>query len=138
MRFKRLVGSALAPTKAHEDDAGFDVYAPSSTTIKPGQVAKIGLGIAIMIEKGTVAIMSERSGMAVNSQITSIGNIIDAGYRGEISIILANLSDKQFRINAGDRIGQIVICQLASQELAEVDELEETSRGVSGYGSSGR
>ena len=91
MRYKLLNDQAFAPTKVHESDAGFDVYAPSDVTIFPGKTCQIKLGIAIQIESDSVAIMSERSGMAILSSITSIGNIIDSGYRGEISIILVNL-----------------------------------------------
>lgn len=138
MYVKLLSDDATMPTKVHDDDAGFDVYSPIDTVIMCGQTKKIGLGIAIKIARGTVAIMSERSGMAMRSGITSIGNIIDAGYRGEISIILTNLGEAPLVIDKGDRIGQIVVLQLADEKLQQVDELDTTDRGGQGYGSSGK
>lgn len=139
MKFKKVVSTAITPTIAYESDAGIDVYYPGERiAIFPGDYKQIKLGIAIEIEKDEVAIMSERSGMAIKYGITSIGNIIDAGYRGEISIILYNTSDIKMMIDHGDKIGQIVICKLGNRDVIEVDELSETERGEKAHNSSGK
>jgi len=139
MRFKKL-RDVKSPTKAYSGDAGIDIYSPSSVHINPGQTIQVKLGIAIEIERNQVAIMSERSGMAIKYGITSIGNIIDSGYRGEISIMLFNSSTNSVSFNTGDKIGQIVICQLGleSSFVQEVYELSESERGEKAHYSSGK
>ena len=139
MKVKLLTELAKLPSKAHPDDAGFDVYAVSMDTIYPGEHKQIKLGIAIGIEKGEVAIMSERSGMAIKYGVTSLGNVIDCGYNGEISIILANTGKIPFEINIGDRIGQIIIHQLAPHsDVFPVVEFDASERGESAHYSSGQ
>lgn len=137
MKIKKINENSLTPTIAYDSDAGFDVYACSNGIIKPKEIKQIKLGIAIEIEKNEVAIMSERSGMAIKYGITSIGNIIDAGYRGEISIILLNGGDKDFNYNIGDKIGQIIVCRLGNREIIETNELSDSERNNKAHYSSG-
>jgi len=137
MRVK-ILENGKAPTKAYDDDAGFDVYCPIDVIIPNGQRLQIKLGICIEIEKDEVAIMSERSGMAIKHGITSIGNIIDSGYRGEISIILFNSNIFSYDIKKGDKIGQIIIQKLGNQELNIVDKLYNSDRGEKAHYSSGK
>lgn len=138
MKVKILHEEAKAPTIAYKSDAGFDVYSPIDTLILRGTQKQIKLGIAIEIEEDEVAITSERSGMALKQGITSIGNIIDSGYRGEISIILTNISQKDVDIHKGDKIGQIVVCKLGKREVEVVKELTPSERGDASHGSSGK
>lgn len=137
MKFKKLV-DVNSPTQAYANDAGIDVYSPINCVINPGERLQIKLGISIEINEDEVAIMSERSGMAIRCGITSIGNIIDAGYRGEISIILLNSSDDYFFIRKNDKIGQIIITKLGNREIIEVDELSSSNRGENAHYSSGK
>lgn len=127
-----------SPSIAYKSDAGIDVYAPCNNIIKSGETKQIKLGISIEIEEDEVAIMSERSGMAIKYNIHSIGNIIDSGYRGEISIILQNNGKEDFIIKEGDKIGQIIILKLGNREVIEVKELSETERGNKAHYSSGK
>lgn len=136
MNIKILRDGIKAPIKCSKFSAGIDVYSPIDFTLFNGGTLRIPLGIAIEIYEDEVAIMSERSSMGVKG-ITSVGNIIDSDYRGEISIILQNnnLLDQSFK--EGDRIGQIVICKLGDNSVNIVEELSETSRGINGIGSTG-
>lgn len=138
MKVKILSEDAIAPTMAYASDAGFDVYSPIDSLIIRGSVKQIKLGIAIEVEPDEVAIMSERSGMAIKSGLTSVGNIVDSGYRGEVSIILANFSNTDVDIHKGDKIGQIVVCKLGAREVVVVDELSVSERGEKNHGSSGK
>jgi len=138
MQVKILNEKAIIPKKAYEGDAGFDVYSLEDKILKQGEFRQFKLGIAIEIPLNTVAIMSERSGMAMKFGITSIGNIIDSNYRGEISIILINLGPRNFEIKAGDRIGQIILSQLVRTDSIEVEELSDSERGERAHYSSGK
>lgn len=139
MKFKRLCNNVKSPTKAYDNDAGIDFYSPVDVIIKPLQKIQVKLGIAIEINTDEVAIVSERSGMAINYGLTSIGNIIDAGYRGEISIILFNTNKSDYiKIYSGDKIGQIVICKLGDTSIEEVTKLSSSQRGGKAHFSSGQ
>lgn len=125
------------PTQAYESDAGLDVYSPIDTMLVPKRTTQIKLGIAIEIEKDEVAIMSERSSAGI-AGITSVGNIIDSGYRGEISIILFNSNITPQYIHKGDKIGQIVICKLGNRNIEVVNQLSDSPRSANAHGSSGK
>jgi dUTP pyrophosphatase len=137
MRVKLYEGGFI-PTLANQSDAGFDVYSPIDILIIRGNRKQIKLNIAIEVEQDEVAIMSERSSQAINSGLTSIGNIVDSGYRGIISIILTNTGDKDIDIKRGDKIGQIVVVKLGERKVEVVEELSTTERGEKAHGSSGR
>lgn len=134
MKVKLLYKHILVPSKGSLYSAGLDVYSPVKFTLYNSQTIKIPLGIAIEIENDEVAIMSERSSMGKNG-ITSVGNIIDADYRGEISIVLQNNNLLEQTFEEGDRIGQIVVCKLGNNKVELVEELSETERGGNGFGS---
>lgn len=138
MKVKILHENAKVPTKAYAGDAGFDVYAPFGCVIPSGMRVQIKLGIAIEIAQDEVAIMSERSGMAIKKGVLSLGNVIDSGYRGEISVILHNAGQEDFEIIAGDKIGQILVHKLGDQTLEVVEELSASERGENAHYSSGK
>ena len=138
MKYKKTRSDAYAPTMAYESDAGFDVYhCGDPVEIFPHTHKQIKLGIAIGIENDEVAIISERSGHAIRDGITTIGNIIDAGYTGEISAIIRTGAQKMI-VNAGDKIAQIIVMKLGAREIVEVDELSVTQRGEKAHHSSGQ
>lgn len=137
MKIKLLNKDVIPPTKGTELAAGIDVYSPIGAIIRSYTTLRIPLQVAIEINNDEVAIMSERSSMGKKG-IHSIGNIIDADYRGEISIVLQNGSDKNFTINIGDRIGQIIVQKLGDNTINFVEELSETVRGEGGFGSTGK
>jgi len=133
----KILANGFKPTKGSEFSAGIDVYSPISFCLFQGDALRIPLGIAIEINNDEVAIMSERSSMGKKG-ITSVGNIIDSDYRGEISIVLQNNNKLHQTFSKGDRIGQIIVCKLGNNNIEIVDNLSETERGDSGFGSSGK
>ena len=140
VRIKRLYEDAKLPTKAHDDDAGFDLYAHSKTYDDEGNVV-YGVGVAFEIPKGYVGLLFPRSSNAKKDLLlsNSVG-VLDSGYRGEFLFkFKPTVFDyKHLRdYSIGDRIGQIIIMPYPKVEFVEVDELSETERGVGGYGSSG-
>jgi len=130
---------AIMPTRAHEFDAGFDLYTPYAIDILPHQSVVIDTGVHMQIPDNYVGFLKSKSGLNVKYGITSEG-VIDAGYTGSIVVKLYNNSDILYEFNAGDKITQIVILPVQTPfcDLIEVDSLEETSRGENGFGSSGR
>ena len=137
MLIKKVRNETKLPTKAYEGDAGFDVYAPLGFFMKAGETRQIKLGFAMQIYENEVCIMSERSGMAIKYGLTSIGNVIDSGYRGEVSIILFNSGPSGIEISKGDKIGQMLIMKLGDRNIREVEELEDSERGDKAHNSSG-
>lgn len=138
MKVKLLNEDAKIPTSAYEGDAGLDVYSPYNQVIEPFETKQVKLGIAIEINSDEVAVMSERSSQAITFGITSIGNIIDSNYRGEISIILFNSSRNEYFISKGDKIGQIIVHKLGNRNVETVHNLSNSERGDKAHNSSGK
>jgi dUTP pyrophosphatase len=141
LRFARLSEEALEPTRAHHGDAGYDLYAVESAHIGPGERASVGTGIAVAIPDGWAGLVLPRSGLAARHGITlpNAPGLIDAGYRGEVRVLLLNTdAHEPFKVAPGDRIAQLLLVRHEAPELVEVDSLDETVRGVGGFGSSGR
>jgi len=132
------------PVKAHDTDAAYDVMAclenkSNTTKLIPGQRITLDLGFKLGLPDGYEALISPRSGLASKQGITILNSpgIIDAGYRGDVKVILKNTGDKPFFYNDGDRIAQMRIKQVLPTTLEAVDELDETERGEGGFGSTG-
>jgi dUTP pyrophosphatase len=136
IQFKKLNKDAAIPTKAHELDAGFDLYAGCSHRILPGERAVVGTGIACKPPAGYAGYVWPRSGMASNMGVDVLGGLIDGGYRGEIKVILINHGYDCVYINKGDRVAQLVVSVYLS-EAEEVDSFDGGDRGTDGFGSSG-
>lgn len=139
--FRRLAQHAIAPARSHDDDAGFDLFAAQDAILGPGERADVGTGIALAIASGHAALVLPRSGLARRHGITLVNTpgLIDAGYRGEVQVLLLNTDrEEAFEVKTGERIAQLVIVRHETPELVEADELEETVRGVGGFGSTGR
>jgi dUTP pyrophosphatase len=137
----RLNDNAVLPTRAHEGDAGLDLYACESAHIGPGERWSIGTGVAVEIPDGHAGLVLPRSGLAKRSGITLVNSpgLIDSGYRGEIRVLLLNTDPAEvFRVAPGDRIAQLVIAPIALAEPIERGVLGESARGEGGFGSSGR
>lgn len=137
MKVKVLPHGTL-PWKQHSGDACYDVFSPGRYRLTPGESRRIKLGICIQIEQDEVCIVSERSSQAMKFGVHSIGNIIDSNYRGEISCVLVNNGFEIYDINEGDRICQLLVVKLGSRDLVPVDELDDSDRGESGFGSTGK
>jgi dUTP pyrophosphatase len=141
LRFARLTENAAAPTRAHDDDAGYDLRASEAATLPPGGRASVGTGVAVAIPDGHAGLVLPRSGLAARHGISLVNapGLIDAGYRGEVRVLLLNTDrEASFEVAPGDRIAQLVIVRHEAPELVEVDSLDETVRGDGGFGSTGR
>lgn len=130
---------SLRPTQAHPGDAGLDLKAAEDGDIPQWSIRKVPTGISVAIGWGHEAQIRPRSGLAYKHGLTIVNSpgTIDEGYRGEIQIIMANLTDTPFTYKKGDRLAQMVINELPKVEVEYVDELPSSSRGTSGFGSSG-
>jgi dUTP pyrophosphatase len=140
VEFQRLSGAAWSPDRAHEHDAGWDLRASEPAVIGPGERASVGTGIAVAIPEGCAGLVLPRSGLAARHGVTltNAPGLIDAGYRGEVRVLLLNTDRSEpFEIAAGDRIAQLVVVGVPEVEFAEADSLTETARGAGGFGSSG-
>ena len=135
-----LDDGATAPTRAHSTDAGLDLYSLESATIPPGGRELVGTGVHVSIPPGYVGMICPRSGLAHRAGLTVLNapGIIDAGYTGEIKVNLHNTDCMAQRVDAGDRIAQLVIAPIPDAHLVQVDTLESTERGSNGHGSTGR
>ena len=138
---KRLSTAVPLPEYAHEGDAGIDLYSTEYMTIDPGGGrALVGTGIAVAIPPGHVGFVVPRSGLAIKKGVTIVNSpgTIDAAYRGEIKVILANTDkDEPYYVRRGDRIAQLIVQQFVPIEWDVVDELDDWDRG-GGFGHSGR
>jgi len=139
IKFVKLREGAHIPQKAHEDDAGFDLYASEDSMLKAHDFGCVPTAISIELPHGTEAQVRPRSGLAAKHGITVLNapGTIDAGYRGEVKVILINHSDLDFEITAGMRIAQMVISTVVNAEFIEASSLEDSDRGEGGFGSSG-
>ena len=129
---------AIMPTRAHENDAGLDLYSANDDVyIYPGESELFDTGVHVQLPKNTVGFLKSKSGLNVKYGITSEG-VIDAGYTGSICVKLYNNTRIPYTVEKGDKISQLVILPICSDELEVVDSLGETARGNNGFGSSGR
>jgi dUTP pyrophosphatase len=137
---QRLDPGLPLPAYAREGDAGLDLYAAETVTLAPGARAAVGTGIAVAIPPGCAGFVLPRSGLALRQGLSLVNTpgLIDAGYRGEIRVVLIN-HDRQVPLTVarGDRIAQLVIQRIEPADLIEVDKLPTTSRGAGGFGSTG-
>lgn len=133
----KLDEGAKMPTRAHTTDAGLDLYARESQIVPAKESAIFDTGVHIELPLGTVGYIKSKSGLNVNHGLISDGTI-DVGYTGSIKIKLYNLSGYDYKVDAGDKISQLVIQPILTPELEQVDELEATDRGDGGFGSTGR
>lgn len=141
LKFQLLRAEAILPTRAHDGDAGLDLYSCQAAHIGPGERWRIDTGIAVEIPAGHAGLVLPRSGLARKHGISLVNapGLIDAGYRGELKILLLNNDPAEvFRVEAGDRIAQLVVTPVVSSEPVAVDSLIPSERGAAGFGSSGR
>jgi dUTP pyrophosphatase len=137
---RRLDSRALLPTRAYAADAGFDLYALEAAVLGPGERASVGTGIAIEIPEGHAGLVLPRSGLAARHGIALVNapGLIDAGYRGELKVLLLNTdSAAEYRVQAGDRIAQLILVRTETPPVVELEALASTERGTAGFGSSG-
>ena len=141
LKVQLLSDSATLPTRAHDGDAGLDLYASEPAHIGPGERWQVATGVAVEIPEGHAGLVLPRSGLARRHGISLVNapGLIDSGYRGEVKVLLLNNDPAEvFRINPGDRIAQLVITPVASADPVAAEVLSGSDRGESGFGSTGR
>jgi dUTP pyrophosphatase len=136
----RLRDDAVLPARAHSGDAGLDLSACETVTIGVGERAAVGTGIAVEIPDGHAGLVVPRSGLALRHGLSAVNapGVIDAGYRGEVRVILLNTDlEHAFTVEPGMRIAQLLVVPVEVVDVIEVVEVTATERGEGGFGSSG-
>ena len=140
LSFKRIHPDAVLPSYAHPGDAGMDVRSVEDLVIPAGGRALVHTGLVAVIPEGYELQVRSRSGLALKSGVAVLNSpgTVDAGYRGEIGVILANFGDGEFAVKKGDRVAQLVAAPVPVAEISETDSVDATDRGAGGFGSTGR
>ena len=136
---RRLDPSLPLPSYAHPGDAGLDLAAAVDVTLAPGERAAVGTGLVVAIPDGWVGLVHPRSGLARRHGVTvaNAPGTIDAGYRGELQVLLVNLGTERVALSRGDRVAQLLLQRIGLARVVEVDALPSTVRGEAGFGSTG-
>lgn len=141
LRVQRLRDDVELPRRAHPGDAGLDLAAADTVVLGGGERRAVGTGLVVAIPPGWVGLVHPRSGMALRRGVTVVNapGTIDAGYRGEVKVALVNLSPRDVLVEAGERIAQLVVQEVALWEVEEAHDLttDDTARGDGGFGSTG-
>jgi dUTP pyrophosphatase len=140
LELRRLDPRAVLPERAYDGDAGIDLRALETVVLEPGARASAGTGLAVAIPAGHAGLVLPRSGLAAKHGIALVNapGLIDSGYRGELRVLLLNTDRSEaVTLEAGERVAQLLVVAFAAVVPVEVGELDETARGVGGFGSSG-
>ncbi len=138
LKIKKLHTDAKVPTKGHPGDAGIDFYALEEVVFAPGGQMRVRTGIALEIPPGHVGLVWDKSSISFNNGLKIVGGVIDAGFRGEFTASMVNLSHEVQTIAAGQKFTQMLIQKFEDCEILEVDELSDTARGIGREGSTGK
>ncbi len=137
IKIQKIDFSAKIPNYANENDAGLDLYSVEDAVLRPGERRAVKTGIKMEIPEGYAGLIWDKSGLALNDGIKIMAGVVDAGYRGEIKVVLINLSDKNFEIENGRKIAQMIIQKIERPKIEEAEFLKESQRGENGFGSTG-
>ncbi len=139
LSIRRIDPAAQLPTYAHPGDAGMDVRSIETVTLRPGGRALVRTGLVFQLPPDAEAQVRPRSGLALKHGVTVLNapGTIDAGYRGEVGVVLVNLGEELFTVEKGMKVAQVVVAPVARAEIAEVAETDATARGADGFGSTG-
>ena len=140
LAFKRIHPQATLPAYAHASDAGMDIRSVAEVVLPARGRALVPTGLVMLLPPGYEAQVRPRSGLALKNGITVLNapGTIDAGFRGEIGVILFNTTEVDYIVHIGDRIAQLVIAPVTQVEPVEANEIDETTRGAGGFGSTGK
>ncbi len=137
LRIKKLSPEAKIPTKGSVQAAGYDLYAFENCSVpKQGKIL-VSTGISMAIPEGYYGRVAPRSGLAVKNFIDIGAGVIDSDYRGEVKVLMFNFNNEDFEVKVGDRIAQLIVEKVCPTEVVEVEDLDDTSRGGNGFGSTG-
>lgn len=137
IKIKKLHPDAIIPHYNHEGDAGMDVYAIEDVVLWPNEPVGVPTGISMELPKGYVALIWDKSGLALKEGIKTMAGVGDSNYRGEYKIVLLNTTNQYYYVKKGQKIAQILIQPIMKAEIEEVSELSNTTRGKGGFGSTG-
>ena len=137
IRFQKILDEAVIPHYAHPGDAGLDIFSAEDAVINAGERKSVRTGLKMEMPEGFVGLVWDKSGLALKNGIKTMAGVIDAGYRGEIGIVLVNLSEQDYKVEKGQKIAQMLIQKIELAEIEEARELSETKRSEGGFGSTG-
>ncbi len=137
LKIQKIDFEATIPNYANFGDAGMDLFSIEDVVLKIGERRAIRTGIKMEIPDGYVGLVWDKSGLALNNGIKTMAGVIDSGYRGEIKIVLVNLSKEDFLIKKNSKIAQMLVQKVERPEIELVGELNATERGENGFGSTG-
>lgn len=135
IKVKKISEEAIIPSYAHSGDAGLDICSMEDIFLHPRERKRVRTGLKFELPEGYVGLIWDKSGLSFKSGIKTMAGVLDATYRGELFVVLVNLSDKDFEIKKGQKIAQMLVQKVEEAEILEVEELNETTRGESGFGS---
>ncbi len=136
LKIKRIHADAKLPSYGHLGDAGLDLFSADDIVLEKGQALDVPTGIKVAVPEGYVGLVWDKSGVSLRG-VHRLAGVIDSGYRGEVKVVLVNLSDEPFVISKGMKIAQLLIQPVTTVKVVEVEDLEETPRGEGGFGSTG-
>ena len=136
LKVKRIHPEARLPVYGHGGDAGLDLFSVVDRDIGPGELYAVPTGIQIAVPGGHAGLVWDKSGISLRG-VHRLAGVIDAGYRGEVKVVLVNLGPAAFSVRKGMKIAQLLVQPVSSVTVAEVDDLDDTSRGEGGFGSTG-
>jgi dUTP pyrophosphatase len=136
LKVKRIHPDAKIPVFGHPGDAGMDLFAVVDRDLGPGQVFAVPTGIQVAIPAGFVGLIWDKSGISLKG-VHRLAGVVDAGYRGEVQVVMINLGSELFPIKKGMKIAQMLIQPVAAVAVIDSDNLDDTSRGEGGFGSTG-
>lgn len=136
LKVKRIHPEAKLPVYGHPGDAGLDLFSVVDRTLGPGEVFAVPTGIQVAIPPGFVGLVWDKSGISLKG-VHRFAGVVDAGYRGEVRVVMANLGAEPFAISKGMKIAQMLIQPVLAVEVVDADGLDDTSRGEGGFGSTG-
>ena len=137
LKIKRIHADAKLPSYGHLGDAGLDLFSADDVVLEKGQVLDVPTGIKVAIPEGYMGLVWDKSGVSLRG-VHRLAGVIDSGYRGEVKVVLVNLSDEPFVISKGMKIAQLLIQPVTAVKVVEVEDLGETPRGEGGFGSTGK
>ena len=138
LRVKRISAGAKLPVYQHLGDAGMDLFAAEEVKLGPGEVMAVPTGIKMAIPDGYVGLIWDKSGLSLQG-VHRLAGVVDAGYRGEVKVVMVNLGKERFVFKQGQKVAQMLIQPVLAIEVVDVGEgdLDETARGAGGFGSTG-
>jgi len=136
LKVKRIYPEAKLPSYGHRGDAGLDLFSRVDCVLGAGEIKAVPTGIQVAIPQGHVGLIWDKSGISLKG-VHKLAGVVDAGYRGEVQVVMVNLSRRAYPVKKGMKIAQMLIQPIIEIRVVETDELDDTARGEGGFGSTG-